>query len=285
MAALLGYYYQCKHLQLGFAAIVAAAGQKRRNVAPAENDQLYQLEQDINGLPGLLWGWALGPTVLAAMCWLYQRRLYRNMLREWDDADAQNRAVAGTHMSAFLGLDPQADTRTKLLELKKEAYVAVVKPLEPYVVVIILFVIPQAISVSSACQAQTEDGYTQGYAGDEDTALPCEVVASLVLAFWAPALTVVYMLGSGDRCTRAELLDAKGLLRRAWARAAGSCCGDRARMAGGVRFLGNEPDRAALMQTGGEGQPRSFGNADRDIVRMGSMASQNLTELDLAAAV
>ena len=45
-------------------------------------------------------------------------------------------------------MDPQQDVRGKLLELKREAYQAVVRPLEPYILVIILFIVPQAIAVS-----------------------------------------------------------------------------------------------------------------------------------------
>ena len=51
-------------------------------------------------------------------------------------------------------------------------------------------------------------------------------------------------------------------------------------------FPGNENDGIALLDAEGEGRwSASFGKADHDIKRMGSMGSRALAELDFPAAV
>ena len=118
----------------------------------------------------------------------------------------------------------------------------------------------------------------QGYHGDGHAALPCEWVTSLVLAFRATAIAMVYLQ---DRKTRTEAFDVQEVCRRVWARILASTS---AGAGGTVGFQENEIDGIALVPTEGEGRSSSFGTADRDVRRMGHMASRNLTELDLAAA-
>ena len=65
-------------------------------------------------------------------------------VRDWERADAENTQLE----EASIGLDPQLGTRARLLELQRLAYTDVAEPLEPYVLVIMLFAIPQVIGIS-----------------------------------------------------------------------------------------------------------------------------------------
>ena len=90
------------------------------------------------------------------------------------------------------------------------------------------------------------------------------------MAFQAAVLAAVDLLL--DPQVRAEAFDIPGLCRKVWDKAASP--------SGGVRFPKNELDGIALVPAEGEGRSSSFGKADTDIKRMGSMASKNLAELD-----
>ena len=290
-AALLGYYFWCRDLELREAAIIAAVDYKVKALSASQHEELVKLDRAFNSLSGTLWGLALGPAALATLGWIYQRMLYRELLKDWKRAKDRNDDFEETDVMAMIGLDPHSEIRSKLLALKKEAYDDVVKPLKPYVVVIILFMVPQAIAVSKKCQVQTEDTLEQGEYGDGDAALPCQYFCELAFAFRTVALALVYILRSNRHgWARSELLGVVGLFRRAWSRAAiasgcGAAVGSRvgAANSGHVRFGADEIDGVHLVPADGEGRV-SFGNADDDIVRMGYMASKTLTELDSASA-
>ena len=270
VCALLGFYFRCRDVTLDLAAEVAVDGDRRSVVAA--DARHAELRQRLNALPGLLWGWALGPVTLAFLGWIGQRVLYRSLLKEWADAAARNRAFDETDMMAAVGLDPNVGIRAQLLGLTKQAYADVVEPLERYVVVIFLFAVPQGVGLTEACVEQTQVAFEQARYGDANTApLPCEFVVALVMAFRAAVLAAVYLLP--DPQVRAEAFDIPELCRKVWAKAAGTG-------GGGVRFPKNELDGIALVPAEGEGRSSSFGKADTDIKRMGSVASKNLAELD-----
>ena len=157
VAALLGYYLRCRDLELQQAGGKIAAVDYHYKAASASQLQAYrEIVRASVSLRGVLWGWALGPAALATLGWIYQRLLYRALLKDWARATARNDNFEEADAMVMIGLDPQSETRSKLLQLRKEAYDDVVKPLEPYIVVIILFMIPQAIAVSKECQVQTK---------------------------------------------------------------------------------------------------------------------------------
>ena len=178
--------------------------------------------------------------------------------------------------------------QARLLELTRQAYDDVVKPLEMFVVVIFLFAAPQIVGITSGCKDQTQVAVTQGYANiinheskahaDNGAPLPCEYVIGLVMAFRAPVLAAVYLLP--DPKIRAEALDIPTLCCKVWGKIAGSCCGVRTAANGRVRFPTNVIDGVALVEAEGDGRSTSFGTADHGVKRMGSIASRNLAELD-----
>ena len=271
VCALLGFYFRCRNLTLDAAAEDAADGDRRSVISV---DAGYaETHQRLKALPGLLWGWALGPVTLAFLGWISQRVLYRRLLKEWADAAARNRDFDETDVMAVVGLDSTVGIRAQLLGLTKQAYDDVVEPLERYVVVIFLFVIPQAVGLTGACTMQTQAAYHQGWTGDGEAAqLPCEDIVELVMAFRAAVLAAVYLLP--DPQVRAEAFDVPELCRKVWAKATGAG-------GGGVRFpKNNELDGIALVPAEGENRSKSFGKADTDVKRMGFMASRKLTELD-----
>ena len=152
---------------------------------------------------------------------------------------------------------------------------------QPYVLVVVLFAIPQVVAVTAACQAHTHRAFDKGYNGDADAALPCENVAAFVLAWRSVCLGAVYLLPAPT--VRAQALDLPELCRRAWRRlVGGSAGGDRIRFAARA-----ELDGAGLVPAAdadAERRPGSYGRADRDVERMGSMAFERLSELDADAA-
>ena len=286
VAALLGFFFRCRESALSIASLEAevyAAEGKYGAFSTAQSAKFNQLFEAHKALPGLLWGWALGPVVLAFLSWIYQRVLYRELLNEWEDAKARHRIFEATDALAAIGLDPGSDTRARLLELTRQAYDEVVKPLELFVVVIFLFTIPQIIGLTPGCKDQTLAAFNQGDDGDADTP-PCEYVVALVMAFRAPVLAAVYLLP--DPKIRAEAFAILTLCRKVWDKIAGRCgCGVRtAANGGGVRFPANEIDGIALVEAEGEGRSGSFGKADHDVKRMGFIASRTLAELDFPDA-
>ena len=84
----------------------------------AQNAQYSKLEEVFQTLPALLWGWALGPVVLAFLSWIFQRLLYRKLVQGWEDTNARNRAFEKTDGLAAFGLDPGSDSRVRLRQLR-----------------------------------------------------------------------------------------------------------------------------------------------------------------------
>ena len=264
--------------KLGLQALIANNDQEEDRT-PAEGDRATQLQKAVSALPGLFWGVALGPVAVALLCWIYQRLLYSEMVKAWRAAAARQQALDATSGLVRAGLDPSVRSRLVLLEVRKQAYAEVVRPLEPYISVIFLFSIPQIVGVTQRCQIQTSDAYSKGLNGDV-VSLPCEPIVQFVMAFRPIALAVVYLW---DARVRAEAFDIPDAWRRLRNRRGGGGRG------GGVRFPANELDGVALVPTDEstereerEGRPTSLGRADADIKRMGSMASKRLAEMSVA---
>ena len=118
---------------------------------------------------------------------------------------------------------------------------------------------------------------------DRDAQLPCDYVVSLVMAFRAPVLAAVYLLPDPKVCLRsgpARPLTSRSSALPQWAKIAGG-----RRTATEVRFPSNEIDGIVLVQAEGKGRSASFGKADHDIKRMGSMASWSLAELTFQSTI
>ena len=119
VAALLGFYFRCRELELEFIAFHAATNYSN-HLDPAQDARLTQLNAEIHGLPGTLWGWALLPVGFAVLGWAHQRLLYRDMLGGWRKATAWHAAFEESDTMAMLGLDPTVGNRRRLLELRRQ---------------------------------------------------------------------------------------------------------------------------------------------------------------------
>ena len=167
--------------------------------------------------------------------------------------------------------------RATLLQERKRGFEETVKPIEPFVLVVLLFTIPLVVASTSGCKEQTKRAWTPA----TEPELPCELVCHSVLALRAAALSAVFF---ANRRNRAEIWSFRELCRKVGARLSGGV----ARLGYGigsqthrVRF-GTNPYRADddARSAGGS---RSFGRADVDVQRMGPMAQERLFELDDSA--
>ena len=74
--------------------------------------------------------------------------------------------------------------RATLLQERKRGFEETVKPIEPYVLVVMLFAIPLVVASTSSCKAQTR----RAWSAEADPELPCELVCHAVLALRAASL-------------------------------------------------------------------------------------------------
>lgn len=275
IGAFIWYYTVCREVDLAIAKLFAENDYNSANFDTATRAKHFELDTEFSGLSGKLWGWALLIVGMATLCWIYQRLLYHELLMQWRHATAQHDAFAETDAAAIIGLDPTVSSKRKLLQLRKLAYDEVAKPLEPYILVILTFVIPQIIILTSWCKSQNETVYYAGQTTDPDAAMPCLTVTELVLAFRAPCLGVVYFL---DRNARSQTFHFRDLCLRGWRRFIDTVmCRN---IKGRVRFDEYELNKQEhTIERGGE-TPKMTLQADHDIKRMGSMASERLLELD-----
>ena len=101
IAALLGFFLRCRDLNLEYVSLRGQLTDTSRYVTAApgtasdsasdsasQHDRLDAVSQETDGLPGLLWGWALVPAVLAVLVWIQQRLRYHQLLRDWSSAAA-----------------------------------------------------------------------------------------------------------------------------------------------------------------------------------------------------
>lgn len=134
------------------------------------------------------------PLFASVILWVASRLLYHRLLSDWH----QDLAAAQQAWESELWA---ANTRNRLFNLRREAYKDVVKPLEPYVVVFVLFAVPAVVMSTDRCIAlSNKDHYCQ---------LPCEMVLSLR----SLATAGVYFL---DRTHRNELFTVSNLCQKAY---------------------------------------------------------------------
>jgi len=96
---------------------------------------------------------------------------------------------------------PFLEKKVKLMNLQKQAYLEITKPLEPYVVMFVLFMAPAIPMATKAC-AEQQGPYKSSFCMQ-----PCE----LVLTFRAYATVLIYF---SNKDARAQLFDVKKLCRK-----------------------------------------------------------------------
>jgi hypothetical protein len=188
------------------------------------------------------------PSIAASLAFQNARNAYdnlvRNMLVAWDSfvgvAVGMWVVLRVLHRRALLSLRTEATAaanaeaadvwrdlrrsvwgaRRRLLEARQEAFNEVAKPLEPYIIVFVLFAAPAFVMSTPFCQEHSgastpgDEGAAGHLGGDEGTDFTyrtCDVWCEFVLAFRSLAAVTVY-LGSFER--RAELVAVSSTWRK-----------------------------------------------------------------------
>eukprot|EP00041_Stephanoeca_diplocostata_P014191 m.255486 g.255486 ORF g.255486 m.255486 type:complete len:398 (-) comp19616_c0_seq4:151-1344(-) len=109
----------------------------------------------------------LAPFGVSLLLWLLSRFLYHKLLSDWNQ----------DHKDAIHLWDADLDgvrvkRQMRLLDLRREAYNEIARPLEPYIAVFIVFAIPAIVMATDYCQnvSTEKNRYCQ---------VPCETVLAL----------------------------------------------------------------------------------------------------------
>ena len=167
--------------------------------------------------------------VVAVGLWVMLRVLHLHALRALrTEANAAAQAEAadewrGTRQSVW-------EARRCCLELRREAFNNVARPLEPYIVVFVLFSVPAFVMSTPFCQSHSganvasELGVGSGQTSRlaDFTYGTCDVWCEFVLAFRSLGTVAVYLL---NRERRAELADVGSTWRKICNRVVGCICG------------------------------------------------------------
>ena len=160
-----------------------------------------------------LMGVWLGLLGIVIAMWLLQRWLLHGLLRQWNAglADAKDTWDRELWNTSDAYVEGERAKRRLLLDLQKEAYLGLTKPLEPYIAVFVLFSTPAIVMATDACSAETAD---VGGARNGDDA-GCQTYCFMLLAARPIATAAVYF---ADRECRAQLWSTRTLFRKLWTR-------------------------------------------------------------------
>eukprot|EP00041_Stephanoeca_diplocostata_P007208 m.100232 g.100232 ORF g.100232 m.100232 type:complete len:214 (+) comp16780_c3_seq2:2-643(+) len=122
----------------------------------------------------------LGPFALSLVLWVLSRVQYHALLRTWATEHAAAAAVWSRDLWAVSD-QVQVQRQERVLVLRREAFDAIARPLEPYVAVFVVFGIPAVVISTDFCQriSAHENEFCQ---------MPCE----MVLAVRSTATGLVY---------------------------------------------------------------------------------------------
>eukprot|EP00041_Stephanoeca_diplocostata_P032955 m.1075231 g.1075231 ORF g.1075231 m.1075231 type:complete len:445 (+) comp24239_c0_seq1:280-1614(+) len=129
----------------------------------------------------------LFPLLLVVLLWVVARFSYHKLVRQWH-GDFSEARVKWSRDFWEASDQYQIDKQHRLLMLQKAVYDDLAAPLEPYVVVFLLFAIPAVVLSTDHCLRITDDhtGFCQ---------VPCE----MVLAARSTATALVYLLDPANR--------------------------------------------------------------------------------------
>eukprot|EP00041_Stephanoeca_diplocostata_P007209 m.100236 g.100236 ORF g.100236 m.100236 type:complete len:223 (+) comp16780_c3_seq3:2-670(+) len=113
----------------------------------------------------------LGPFALSLVLWVLSRVQYHALLRTWATEHAAAAAVWSRDLWAVSD-QVQVQRQERVLVLRREAFDAIARPLEPYVAVFVVFGIPAVVISTDFCQriSAHENEFCQ---------MPCEMVLAL----------------------------------------------------------------------------------------------------------
>ena len=125
-------------------------------------------------------------------------------------------------------------SKRRLLELIKEGYDEIARPLEPFVVIFIFFGVPACVMATDFCQESSQVKENGNFA-THITVGKCDVVCELILAFRSMATVAVYFY---PREHRTEVYHVRVMWRRLRARVSGWFRLGTSRRGSGVTFRG-----------------------------------------------
>eukprot|EP00041_Stephanoeca_diplocostata_P014036 m.252075 g.252075 ORF g.252075 m.252075 type:complete len:409 (+) comp19551_c0_seq1:262-1488(+) len=148
----------------------------------------------------------LCPMALLVGLWIISRYMYSNLLREWnsDLSEAEDVWARDLWSAQDQGV---VSLRRQLFHLRKQACEEIVKPLDPYVVVFVVFAIPGIVLTTDWCAAHSK------------VPLFCSIPCELVLAMRSIATAFIYL---SVKENRQQLFAPRKLLHKLWLRVA-SC--------------------------------------------------------------
>jgi hypothetical protein len=170
--------------------------------------------------------------VLCILLWFFLRYTFARLTKRWlvtlSEAEEQwDRDLCASDLQGV------RKTKRRFLELTKEIYDELFRPLEPFVAVFIVFGVPACVMATEYCndhsQASTDE--TNGFINVGK----CDVVCELILSFRSLATVAVYFY---SREHRNEVYHVRTLWRRLRARVAGWFQSSDQRYSTGVRFRG-----------------------------------------------
>eukprot|EP00037_Helgoeca_nana_P031308 m.398176 g.398176 ORF g.398176 m.398176 type:complete len:1112 (+) comp28369_c0_seq2:30-3365(+) len=236
VAALVGFYVPCAEINSdGYNRATQAEAQSGRVV---HADPADDVDDDYAGIAAgkrfessreqydtlvqrMLQAW-IALLLGAVLAWMLLRRAYAQLL-------ARSRAVLRTaakgEASDDWALTRRSEWRSsrELVQMQKQAFADVARPLEPYLAVFVVFGVPAIVMATDFCQTRST-ATTGGASADTNTPNivygTCDIWCEFILAFRSLATVAVYYR---SRERRAELVDVRTTLRLL-SRRFGSCC-------------------------------------------------------------
>ena len=181
-----------------------AASPEEIDAAKASNAEALVNYSRVISIMARIW---LGLFCVAVGLWVYMRFVVlRRLEREWKAAfkDAGGTGTDNVDwIKASVGQEAKLTTKQKILVPHRQAFIDVVRPLEPYVFVFLLFLPPAVTLATTWCDEHSNT--------ESVCAAPCE----LVLAFRSIGSSLVYLTRPG---VGGQLADWRKLLSKAAAR-------------------------------------------------------------------
>eukprot|EP00041_Stephanoeca_diplocostata_P015246 m.290021 g.290021 ORF g.290021 m.290021 type:complete len:433 (-) comp19974_c2_seq8:1565-2863(-) len=203
-----------------------------QNLTDSEKEQwmslVHEADARYNDIEKTMIQTWLGFLVVALILWITSRMYYWYTVRQW----RQDYVIQQRQWDRDLWAPENASQllqKHRLVQLQREAYANIARPLEPYVAVFVVFAIPAIVMSTDYCQRLTDHN---GHCFD-----PCV----MVLALRSVATAVVYFV---DPLRRSQLLNCTRLWQGCVNETGNccmyllNCCNPKAytRMGRGVRF-------------------------------------------------
>jgi len=171
---------------------------------------------------------------LCILLWFYLRYTFARLIQGWrvnlsEAEDQWNRDLCATDLQGV------RKTKRRFLELTKETYDELFRPLEPFVAVFIVFGVPACVMATDYCHERSQ--VSTPFEGQAQVIKvgKCDAVCELILSFQSAATVAVYFY---SREHRNEVYHIRTLWRRLGARVTSWFLSSNRRHASGVRFRG-----------------------------------------------